>query len=50
MYNEPQSSSRMLASDWSWNTTWYLQDGLKNTVLVWEKKKCEHDSRVALIS
>ena len=28
----------MLASDWSWNTTWYLKDGLKNTVLVWKKK------------
>ena len=23
---------------WSWNTTWYLKNGGKNTVLVWNKK------------
>ena len=50
------SSSLMLASDQSWNTTWYLKNGLNNIASLKEKKpfykeflgslacKPEHDS------
>ena len=38
MYNQLNHLDLMLASDWSWNATWYLKDDLKNTVLVWKKK------------